>query len=134
MTFLFFKWTPKGNVHYVETTLEHIPDVCVHVTTKDRVESILTNGLVPNSPRYSTSGEILGVYIAASKEVLCDDGMDSFNTSQQVTLLVNVATFKHLLKPDPMWRSSDHNDPAHCVDDICWYIQQTIAPAFIQVA
>jgi hypothetical protein len=46
---------------------------------------------------------------------------------------VNVVEFKHLLKPDPEWRSSSMllDDPRLMTDDIAWYVDFTIPPRHI---
>lgn len=125
-----FRWAPNGNEVF-QGNLEHIPNVLVHLTTADRVESILKNGLILGSKRNSESGEIKGIYFAVDMDVLAMDAMESFDN--MVVLKVDVSEIKHLLLPDPEWRSSDHDNPMHCEDDIAWYIDKSVDAKYIKV-
>lgn len=125
-----FRWTPNGNEVF-QSDLEHIPDFCYHFTPCDRVSSILKHGLLQGSPRTSKEGTPRGVYLIADPSFLLDDGMDDF--SDGVILKVDISSFKLKLRPDPEWRSSDHDDPLHSVDDIAWFVDFNIDPYFIQV-
>ena len=116
--------------------MDHIPDVLVHVTHADRVASILAEGLVPNKCRTTTGGEVDGrVFLALDADVLTDDteNGDFFRSTDAVVLFVDVSTFKDRLRPDPEWRSYDHHDPEHHDDDLCWYVEGSIAPQFIHL-
>lgn len=117
--------------------MQHIPDVLVHVTHKDRVASILRDGLLPDQERSTTHGDVTGrVYLALDRDVLTDDTHNAafFNGPDAVVLHVNVSAYKHLLVPDPEWRSYDHHEPCHREDDLCWYIEWAIPPELISVA
>lgn len=115
---------------------KHIPDVLVHVTHKDRLAAVLAEGLVPNKQR-STEGGVVSdrVFLAIDTDILQDDTINAafFKSPDAVTLLVDVSTFKHLLKPDPEWRSYDNHDPEHHDDDLCWFVEGTIAPEFLKL-
>lgn len=124
--FEIFSWSNPN----VFGKLNHIPNVCVHLTTKDRVQSILKHGLILKSPRNTTEGVSRGVYLAASADALLEDCMDTFSTDM-VTLLVDVTSIKHKLKPDPEWRQYQNSNPLHCVDDIAWYSEESISPSLI---
>jgi len=118
-----FEWTENGN-RVFKSDLAHIPDVLVHMTPFKNVASILSNGLTPN---------LKGVYLADAISTLEMDCMDDFNTVHMAVLKIDVRTFKNSLIPDPEWRSSDNNNPMHCVDDLCWYVIGNIDPQFIKV-
>lgn len=125
-----FRWTPKGNEVF-ESNLEHIPNTCYHVTSRDRVDSILNEGLIPGSKRNTKFGKSRGVYFITDPLLLCDDAMDSFEDG--VVLEVDVSSFKHLLRPDPEWRSSENGNPMHCEEDFAWYAKFVIDAKYIQV-
>lgn len=114
---------------------DHIPDVLVHITHRDNVASILRDGLLPNMPRTTDGGIVAGrVFLALDADVLTDDTLNAafFKGPDAVVLEVDVSLFKSTLHPDPEWRSYGRDDPAHRFDDVCWYVEGSIAPMFIR--
>ena len=112
--------------------LDHIPNILVHMTHVSRVKSIMKNGLVVGSPRYSTEGEIRGLYLARENILDCDATAEFSNIKNDMaTFYIDVSSIKHLLKPDPSWRSCDNDNPQHFEDDLAWYITQNISKDLI---
>lgn len=134
MKFEVLDWE-NGKFVVKMTELNHIPDICVHLTTLDRVESILKNGLIPGSLRNTENGVSHGVYLAKSLEILQMDCMDDFSNKALIALQVDVTSFKHKLIPDPEWRStvSLKKDPRHMAEDLAWYSTFIIEPRFIVI-
>ena len=134
MTFEVLDWE-NGKFVIKTTELNHIPDICVHLTPLDRVESILKNGLIPGCMRNTENGVSRGIYLAKSLEILQMDCMDDFSNKSLIALQVDVTSFKHRLIPDPEWRStvSFKKDLRHMTEDLAWYATFIIEPRFIEI-
>lgn len=110
-----------------------IPDILIHRTPRDRLESILKEGLKCGMKR-SSSGTLHksgALYFIMAESFLEMDSQDSFE--DMVTLYIDSKEFKGKLKPDPEWRSYDNHDPSHRDDDIAWFLMEDVSPKFISL-